>query len=228
MKKWIVLGTLAVCAVTALFLATLDCPAQRAEVRRPGEAFQPADFNKLVGMEGFSNILLQNHFKLYQGYVKNTNVLDEKLSTMLKDGKTDTPEYAELKRRFGFEFNGMRLHELYFGNLGEKKDLDPASPLYAALSKSFGSYAQWKKDFIATGSMRGVGWVILYLDPPSGRLFNEWVNEHETNHLAGCTPLLVMDVFEHAYMTDYQLDRARYIEAFFKNINWDVVGKRFP
>ncbi len=228
MKKWIILGTLAVCAVTALFLATLDSPAQRSELRRPGEAFQPADFNKLLGMEGFSNILLQNHFKLYQGYVKNANVLDEKLSAMLRDSKTDTPEYAELKRRFGFEFNGMRLHELYFGNLGEKKDLDPASPLYVALSKNFGNHAQWKKDFIATGTMRGIGWVILYLDPLSGRLFNEWVNEHEVNHLAGCTPLLVMDVFEHAYMTDYQLDRARYIEAFFKNINWDVVSKRFP
>ncbi|HAA05587.1 MAG TPA: superoxide dismutase [Syntrophobacteraceae bacterium] len=214
--------------IIAWSLATLDSPAQRSEARRPGEAFQPADFGKLIGMEGFSNTLLQNHFKLYQGYVKNSNLLDEKLNTMLRDGKTDTPEYAELKRRFGFEFNGMRLHELYFGNLGEKKELDPASPLYAALSRNFGSYAQWKKDFMATGTMRGIGWVILYLDPLSGRLFNEWVNEHEVNHLAGCTPLLVMDVFEHAYMTDYQLDRPRYVEAFFKNINWDAVSKRFP
>ena len=72
-------------------------------------------------MEGFSDTLLQNHFKLYQGYVKNANALVEKLNAMLKEGKTDTPEYAELKRRFGWEFNGMRLHEYYFGNLGGKK-----------------------------------------------------------------------------------------------------------
>lgn len=228
MTRQTILITLALWTAMTMLQVALDSPAQGADIRRPGETFQPTDFSKLLGIDGFSNTLLQNHIKLYQGYVKNTNALDEKLRGMLKDGKTDTPEYAELKRRFGFEFNGMRLHELYFANLGGKKDLDQASPLHVALTKDFGSYAQWKKDFIATGSMRGIGWVILYLDAQTGRLFNQWVNEHETNHLAGCKPLLVMDVFEHAYITDYQLDRARYIEAFFRNINWETVTKRFP
>jgi superoxide dismutase, Fe-Mn family len=228
MTRQTILVSVALWAAMTLVQVAMDSPAQGADVRRPGETFQPTDFSKLLGIDGFSNSLLQNHFKLYQGYVKNTNVLDEKLRGMLKDGKTDTPEYAELKRRFGFEFNGMRLHELYFANLGGKKDLDQASPLQVSLTKDFGSHAQWKKDFIATGSMRGIGWVILYLDAQTGRLFNQWVNEHETNHLAGCKPLLVMDVFEHAYMTDYQLDRARYIEAFFRNINWEATAKRFP
>jgi superoxide dismutase, Fe-Mn family len=206
-------------------IATVSC-AQTTDTKKPGEPYQAADFHTLLGMEGFSDTLLQNHFKLYQGYVKNTNLLLEKLTSMLKEGKTEGPEYAELKRRFGFEFDGMRLHELYFGNLGGKKDLDPASPLYSELVRGFGSFAQWKKDFIATGLMRGIGWVVLYQDNQTGRLVNSWINEHETNHLAGCKPLLVMDVFEHAYMTDYQLDRAKYIEAFFKNLNWDAVTKR--
>jgi Fe-Mn family superoxide dismutase len=220
--------TAASLAMSAVTWMRADSQAQGMEVRRPGEAFQPADFSKLLKMEGFSDTLLQNHFKLYQGYVKNANALTEKLNAMLKEGKTDTPEYAELKRRFGWEFNGMRLHEYYFGNLGGKKDLDQGSTLYAALVKEFGSYAQWKKDFIATGSMRGIGWVVLYLDTQTGRLFNCWVNEHDVGHLAGSKPLLILDVFEHAYMTDYQLDRARYIESFFKNINWETVVKRFP
>jgi superoxide dismutase, Fe-Mn family len=228
MTRYSIIVTLTLLAMFAVVWMGPDPQAQGMEVRRPGEAFQPADFGKLLGMEGFSDTLLQNHFKLYQGYVKNANALAEKLSGMLKEGRTDTPEYAELKRRFGWEFNGMRLHELYFGNLGGKKDLDQGSALYAVLVKEFGSYAQWKKDFIATGAMRGIGWVVLYLDTQSGRLINSWVNEHDVGHLAGCKPLLIMDVFEHAYMTDYQLDRARYVEAFFKNILWEAVVKRFP
>jgi Fe-Mn family superoxide dismutase len=220
----------------ALLLATVVCDVgivtvaevQGMETKKPGEPYQAADFHTILGMAGFSDTLLNNHFKLYQGYVKNTNLLLEKLNSLLKEGRTELPEYAELKRRLGFEFNGMRLHELYFGNLGGKKDLDQASPLYSALVREFGSFTQWQKDFIATGAMRGIGWAILYLDTQTGRLVNAWINEHETNHWAGCKPLLVMDVFEHAYVTDYQLDRAKYIEAFFKNINWDVVGKRYP
>jgi len=181
----------------------------------------------LVGLTGFSEILLQNHLKLYQGYVKNTNMLLDQLGAMLKNGNTNTAEYAELKRRLGFEFNGMRLHELYFLNLAGGKNLDSKYAIYDAIVKNFGSYDLWKKDFIATGSMRGVGWVVCYLDPQSGRLINFWINEHEVNHPAGCKPLLVMDVWEHAYMLDYQLDRAKYMEAFLNNINWDEVTARY-
>jgi len=193
-----------------------------AEEKTIGQ-YSPEDFSHLLGMPGFSDTMLKNHFKLYQGYVKNTNLLLKKLQTFLTEGKEGTPEYAELKRRLGFEFNGMRLHEYYFGNLGGKKELDSKSSLY---KKGFGSFSNWKKDFTSTGSMRGIGWVILYQDPQSSRLFNSWINEHEVNHLAGCIPVLVMDVFEHAYLTDYQLDRKKYIEAFFKNINWDTAANR--
>ena len=184
------------------------------------------DFSSLIGMDGFSETLLKNHFTLYQGYVTNTNKVWEILQDMLKAGKTATPEYAELKRRFGFEFNGMRLHEYYFENLGGKKSLNKDGKLAKLLPGGFGSYEDWEKDFRATGAMRGIGWAILYQDNANGWLFNQWINEHEVGHPAGCQPLLVMDVFEHAFMLDYGLKRADYIDSFFKNINWDAVEAR--
>jgi Fe-Mn family superoxide dismutase len=189
-------------------------------------AYTAKDYSKLIGMEGFSNTLLNNHFTLYQGYVTNTNKLADTLAAMLKDGKTATPEYAELKRRFGFEFNGMRLHEYYFENLGSKDALDKSGLLAKKLAAAFGSYEAWEQDFRATGAMRGIGWVVLYQDDVTGVLFNQWVNEHEVGHLAGCRPILVMDVFEHAYMIDYGLKRADYIAVFFKNINWKAIENR--
>jgi Fe-Mn family superoxide dismutase len=189
-------------------------------------AYTPKDFNHLIGMKGFSETLLKNHFTLYQGYVTNTNRLMDTLAAMVKDGKIGTPEYAELKRRLGFEFNGMRLHEYYFGNLGGSGVVDKASKLGKKLAEDFGSYEDWEKDFKGTGTMRGIGWAILYQDNVTGKLFNQWINEHETGHPAGCIPVLIMDVFEHAFMTDYGLKRADYIEAFFKNIDWNAVGSR--
>jgi Fe-Mn family superoxide dismutase len=145
---------------------------------------------------------------------------------MLKDGKVGTPEYAELKRRLGWEFNGMRLHEYYFENLGGKGGLNRAGKLGKKLADEFGSYENWEKDFRGTSTMRGIGWTILYQDNLTGKLINQWINEHDTGHPAGCTPILVLDVFEHAFMIDYGLKRADYIEAFFNNINWGAAEAR--
>jgi Fe-Mn family superoxide dismutase len=189
-------------------------------------AYTAKDYSKLIGMEGFSNTLLNNHFTLYQGYVTNTNKVADALAAMLKEGKTASPEYAELKRRFGWEYDGMRLHELYFENLGSKTPLVKGAVLGKLIEASFGSYELWEQDFRATGAMRGIGWVVLYYDVPACRLFNQWINEHDTGHLAGCQPILVMDVFEHAFMIDYGLKRADYIAAFFKNINWKAAENR--
>ena len=183
------------------------------------------DYAKLIGMEGFSETLLKNHFTLYQGYVTNTNKVLDTLDQMAKDGKTAIPEFAELKRRLGWEFNGMRLHEYYFENLGAS-GLNKDGKLGKKIAESFGSYEAWEKDFRATGAMRGIGWVALYQDPASGRLINFWINEHDVSHPAGCTLVLIMDVFEHAYMVDYGIKRADYIEAFFKNINWSAAEAR--
>jgi Fe-Mn family superoxide dismutase len=188
--------------------------------------YMTKDFSGLLGMEGFSDTLLNNHFTLYQGYVKNTNKLLGIMAAMVEADRIGTPEYAEIKRRFGFEFNGMRLHEYYFGNLGGNQPLDLSGRLAKKLAEDFGSYDDWEKDFRGTGLMRGIGWAILYQDDKTGRMVNQWINEHEIGHLAGCNPLLIMDVFEHAYMTDYGLKRADYIQSFFSNIDWSAVESR--
>jgi Fe-Mn family superoxide dismutase len=190
--------------------------------------YEARNFEHLLGTEGFSNTLLNNHFTLYKGYVTNTNKLAEILDAMLKEGKLATPEYAELTRRFGWEFNGMRLHEYYFDNMVKGgSTAEHGTPLFTKIAQEFGSFETWEKDFKGTGAMRGIGWTILYYDSLSKHLFNVWVNEHDVGHLSGCMPLLIMDVFEHAFITDYQLKRADYIEAFTKAINWKAVGDRF-
>ncbi len=189
-------------------------------------AYTAKDYSKLIGMEGFSETLLKNHFTLYQGYVANTNKVMDILSQMLKDDKTGTPEFAELKRRLGWEFNGMRLHEYYFENLGGKTPLDKDGRLSKRIAEDFGSFEAWEKDFRATGAMRGIGWVVLYQDITNGKLINFWINEHDISHPAGCDPILIMDVFEHAFMLDYGLKRVDYIGALFKNINWSVAEAR--
>jgi Fe-Mn family superoxide dismutase len=188
--------------------------------------YAPKDYTKLIGMDGFSETLLKNHFTLYQGYVTNTNKVLDTLDQMNKDGKTALPEFAELKRRLGWEFNGMRLHEYYFENLGGKGGFNKDGKAAKTIAASFGSVEAWEKDFRAVGAMRGIGWAVLYQDTGSNRLINFWINEHDTAHPAGCNPLLIMDVFEHAFMLDYGLKRADYIEAFFKNINWSAVDAR--
>jgi len=205
--------------------------------RQPGHSFAQGksegkmgytakDYSRLLGMEGFSDTLLKNHFTLYQGYVTNTNKLSDTLNQMLRDGKTGSSEYGELKRRFGWEFNGMRLHELYFENLGGKGGLDRTGKFFKKLSEDFGNIEAWEKDFKATGMIRGIGWAVLYQDQLSGKLINFWVNEHDVGHPSGCTPILILDVFEHAFMIDYGLKRADSIEAFFKNIDWKAVETR--
>ena len=190
-------------------------------------SYQPKNYDNLIGIGGLSEQLLKNHFTLYQGYVANFNKLNDILVAMEKDGKFGTPEYAELNRRFGWEFNGMRLHEYYFENLiKDFKELEKSSALMSAIEKEFGSYGMWEKDFKAMGALRGIGWVILYHDKIADRLFNVWINEHDVGHFVGAAPLLVMDVFEHAYLTDYGLGRKDYIEKFMAAIDWNMVEKR--
>jgi len=189
-------------------------------------SYTAKDYSQLLGMAGFSDTLLKNHFTLYQGYVANTNKVLEALTAMLKDGKQATPEFAELKRRLGWEFNGMRLHEYYFENLGGGGDPAKAPKLAQKVMAQFGSFEACAADFQATATMRGIGWVVLYQDTTSGLLINQWINEHDVGHPAGCNPLLILDVFEHAFMIDYGLKRADYIAAFMKNLKWEAVEAR--
>lgn len=189
--------------------------------------YQIKNFDNLLGLGGLSDQLLKNHFTLYQGYVANFNKLNDILVVMEKEGKYGAPEYAELNRRFGWEYNGMRLHELYFENLTKTSvKIGENSELYKKISAEFGSYEFFEKDFKAMAAMRGIGWVVLYYDKQADRLFNVWINEHDAGHFAGAIPLLVIDVFEHSYMLDYGIKRADYIEVFMKTIDWEVVNQR--
>ncbi len=186
------------------------------------DIYKIKDFKHLLGLPGMSDALLTNHFALYEGYVKNTNTLIDLLSTK----EVGTPEYSELKRRFGWEWNGMRLHELYFGNLTKESTPLSDGSLKESIEKIFGSIENWQKNFLGIGAMRGIGWVILAQDIETGGLFNIWVNEHDGGHLAGAKPLLVMDVFEHAFMLDYGIKRADYLTTFMNAIDWQSVESR--
>ncbi|HEV8589599.1 MAG TPA: superoxide dismutase [Pyrinomonadaceae bacterium] len=194
--------------------------------------YKPRQFN-LSNLKGISDETLEMHFKLYEGYVKETNKLNEKIADFIKDGKVDHEEfaeYSELNRRLGFEYNGMVLHEYYFDNLksgGGTGDPTGRTGFRQAAEESFGSYDIWKADFVGIGKMRGVGWAICYEDPSRGKLSNHWITLHETGNVAGYAPILVMDVWEHAFILDYKpADRPKYIEAFFSNIDWSVVERR--
>jgi superoxide dismutase, Fe-Mn family len=194
-------------------------------------SYTPKQVN-LSGLKGISDKTLEMHFKLYEGYAKETNRLSARIAEFLKDGRVDQeemPAYSELTRRLGFEYNGMVLHEHYFGNMvrGGSGDPDRRSPFVQAAELSFGSYAIWKTDFVSVGKMRGVGWAICYQDPTTRRLSNHWITLHEVGNVAGFVPVLVMDVWEHAFILDYPpAERPRYIEAFFTNIAWNVAERR--
>lgn len=186
--------------------------------------YKARDYSELIGIEGLGKELLNNHFTLYQGYVTNTNKILETLSETAPDGKD--PRFAELNRRLGFEFNGMRLHEYYFDALGGDGKLDRQSAIAGKLSEEFGSFEDWQKQFKAICGMRGIGWAALYHDPNTGRCLNFWINEHHVSHPSSCQLLLVVDVWEHAFMLDYGLNKADYVEAVFRNLNWNVVEQR--
>jgi Fe-Mn family superoxide dismutase len=186
-------------------------------------------FNNLSGLNGISAEQIDQHLKLYAGYVKNTNTLNEQIGELVRAGDTASPRVGELTRRLGFEYNGMRLHEYYFDNMvGGGHALETSSPLANAINENFGDFETWKSDFIGIGKMRGVGWAILFQDPLSGKLSNHWITLHEEGNIAGFQPLLVMDVWEHAFTVDYNpTERPKYIDAFYSNVCWKTVGSRY-
>lgn len=179
------------------------------------------DYSHLLGMNGISDIMMQNHFTLYNGYVTNTN----KVMELLSQKEVGTPEYSELQRRLGWEWNGMRMHEYYFENL-TKENSEPSEMVKKEIEANYESFDTWFAHFGKLGTTRGIGWVVLARDTQTKKLITLWVGEHDLGQLAGADILLAMDVWEHAYMTDYALKRADYIESFKKNIDWKVVESR--
>ncbi|MEW6756801.1 MAG: Fe-Mn family superoxide dismutase [Acidobacteriota bacterium] len=195
----------------------------------PAMAYEVKAHLKPSNLKGLSENQIAQHWKLYEGYVAQSNALRAELEALRKEGKGATPLYADRRRRFGFEYNGMVLHEYYFGNLkaGVAEPGD-ASPLRKALSEQFGSFEAWKDDCVKCGATRGIGWAALYLDPATGWLTNHFIQLHEDGNVAGFVPILVLDVFEHAYMVDFPATgRPDYMKAFFENVNWEAVEKRF-
>jgi Fe-Mn family superoxide dismutase len=193
------------------------------------ESYKPKQFN-LSKLQGISDKTLEMHFKLYEGYVKSVNELNQKIGNLLADGQVDKeefPAYSELTRRLGFEYNGMVLHEYYFGNLKSGGSGSPDRTFAAAAEKTFGSYDLWKTDFVSVGKMRGVGWAICYQDPNSAAISNHWITLHEVGNVTGFSPILVMDAWEHSFILDYApADRPKYIDAFFSNVDWGAVQSR--
>lgn len=188
-------------------------------------------FDRLKGLDGISDDQIGEHLSLYAGYVRQVNALNGELSALRERGRASgrDAEFAELTRRLGFEYNGMILHEYYFSSLTSGAPLkpEPASRLARALAESFGSVEDWRTDFQAIGGMRGVGWVLLCEDPMTRRLTNHWVSLHQDGVPAGFKPLLVMDVWEHAFMRDYRAtERGRYLDAFLRNVDWLIVEHR--
>jgi Fe-Mn family superoxide dismutase len=182
---------------------------------------------ELQGMKGLSEKQVTEHLKLYGGYVKNANKLSADIATLQKD-ENNAIVVSELRRRFGFEWNGMRLHEYYFEGLGEQKTLGAGSDIKKAIEAQWGGFDDWAAEFKKAGMMRGIGWVVLFYDPATKNLFNCWITDHEMGHLAGLPVLLAMDVWEHAYIIDYlPSQRKEYIETFFGNLRWNVIEERF-
>ncbi len=191
--------------------------------------YTPMQFTHLKGLNGISDAVLESHFKLYEGYVTRTNKLTETLSGLQTQGQAlgSNPAYAEMTRRLGFEYNGMVLHEYYFGNMKPGGSTTPGGKLKQAMEQSFGSYENWLSDFKAVGTSPGIGWAVTFQDPRTGWLSNHWITLHENGNIAGYTPIIVMDAWEHAFVPDYKpFERAKYVDSYFQNIDWDACEAR--
>jgi len=194
------------------------------------KTYTPRTWPDLKGLKGISDGLLETHFALYAGYVKNTNTLTEQLAAITKEGKAGgtNPAYAEMTRRLGFEYGGMVLHEYYFDNLAPGGTAAPTSgKLFDAVVKSFGAWETFVADFKGVSTMRGIGWAVTFQDPTTGLLSNHWITLHNDGAPAGYKPVLVMDAWEHAFVPDYKpTERAKYVEAYLGNIDWTAAEKR--
>ena len=190
--------------------------------------YEEKKFN-IPALKGISAKNIEEHLKLYAGYVKNTNLVLEKIAELSKDEVNNAYMLGELQRRFGFEFCGMRNHEYYFSSLENgPKNLSEESELKKAIVQSFDSFDAWLARFKSVAMTRGIGWTMLYYDKSSGQLLNAWVDEHHLGQLTSLAPILALDMWEHAFVTDYQPSgKKNYVEDFFANLNWEVIEKNF-
>lgn len=180
-------------------------------------------------LDGISQKSIDEHLKLYAGYVKHSNLIQEKIAEYSVDSEKNAFVLGELQRRFGFEFDGMRNHEAYFEQFEDGAvDLSPEGKLAMAIAAEWGSLDAAMTRFKAIAMTRGVGWAIMYYDPQTGKLINTWVEEQHLGHLVGLKIVLALDMWEHSYMCDYvPSEKKKYVEAFFKNLNGKKIEERF-
>ncbi|MBF0282944.1 MAG: superoxide dismutase [Magnetococcales bacterium] len=192
------------------------------------DTYQVREELKPKGLDGISDAQIEDHWGLYKGYVAQANALRKELGELRAAGRGGEPIFADRRRRFGFEYGGMVLHEYYFGNLRTGIGSLTEGGFAAAVVEQFGSFDDWLKDLVNTGKTRGIGWAVCALDPATGVIINQFIQLHEEGAIAAFLPLVVLDVFEHAYMVDHRAGgRAAYIDAFVKNIDWEKVERRF-
>jgi Fe-Mn family superoxide dismutase len=180
-------------------------------------------------LAGISAKNIEEHLKLYAGYVKFSNQIQNDMQELLKDSEKNAYIIGEMNRRFAFEFNGMRNHEYYFSSLeGGARSIADDSKLKTELANQYGSFENWLARFKATAMTRGIGWAMLYHDKKTGKLLTSWVDEQHLGQLNGCQVILALDMWEHAYVYDYPTsEKKKYVEAFFANLNWEVIEGNF-
>jgi superoxide dismutase, Fe-Mn family len=194
------------------------------------DLYKPKDYSHLKKLENYNSDILKMHFRLYEGYVQNTNYLLAKMKCQLIDKQFPSKSYNKLKTPYNREYTSMKLYESYFENLTQNaKNLNQDNDLYKNIQDQFGSFDDWKKEFICLSDMKknGVGFAILFLDKQNGRLFHKIVNEVDDNPLSFGTPLLVMDVMEGAYLQGFSSEPSDHQLSFFENVDWEIVQKRY-
>ena len=190
--------------------------------------FEEVKFN-LKELKGVSTKNVEEHLKLYAGYVKNANLIGEKLGEMMQEGlEKNSYAISEIHRRFGFEYNGIRNHEIYFNSLsGGARPLGENSTLKKEIEATWG-FDTFMQIFKMTAMTRGIGWAMLYWDRKEKRLLPAWVDEHHIGQLQDCAIILALDMWEHAFVADYQPSgKKQYVEDFFENLNWEVIEENF-
>lgn len=191
------------------------------------ESVQPKNQFKPIGLKGISDKQIEFHFEThYKGYVNKINEVWEKLKTADRaKANQNFSDFRALKVEESFNHMGVVLHELYFENIKDGAGTKPGKHLAELIEKNFGSFEKWKEDFKACGiALRG--WAVLVYDLSNGKLINNGLDAHNLYGFLNAVPLLVLDVYEHAYYTDQGPKRPPYIDAFFENVNWNVVNER--
>lgn len=186
--------------------------------------YETKQFN-IGELKGLSKKSLEEHLKLYEGYVKHTNLILEEINSKTELNYAD----SEMQRRLGFEFNGMKNHEIYFESLSDgSKEINKEGNLFKKIEEEFGSFENWLNKFKTLAKTRGVGWAILYFDEKQNKLLNCWVGEQHLGHFSGSKPILALDMWEHSFVFDYQPSgKGQYIEDFFENLNWSKIEDNY-